>query len=69
MKYVYSNNNSGNWGNLLGGKPVSVPYCPLQILFGIAWDLTPDLRGERLWTDTAPVAITTSHNMINMGLG
>jgi hypothetical protein len=59
MKCVYSNNNSGNWGNLLGGKPVSVPFCLSQIPLGLAWDLTPDLRGERLWNDKAPFAIIT----------
>jgi len=46
-----------------------VPFFPSQIPLGLGWDLTPGLRGERLWTDTAPVVITTSHNMINMGLG
>ena len=45
-----------------------MPFCPSQIPLGLAWDLAPDLRGERLWTDTAHVAVTSSHNMINMDL-
>jgi hypothetical protein len=66
---VYSDNNSVNRDSLLDGKTVSMPFCLSQIPLRLAWDPTPGLRGERLWTDTAPVGITTIHNMINIGLG
>jgi len=46
-----------------------VPFCPSQIPLGLAWDLTPGLRGDRLWTDRAPIAVATRYNVINVGLG